>query len=208
MSVNIKKLLSICSDSIVKTSPSFSQLTKERLGNLCDDFHTILFQRNGFYAFESALHVFPSDLSDSTINIENWNSENLWQKNYNELMKDYFFFAEDIFGSQFCVLDNKIYLFDPETANAQEMASNFDEWAYKILNRSNFFTGFPLAHEWQSKNGAISTKERLLPKIPFVLGGKFVVDNLYNLNAIQGMKIRADLATQICSLEAEVLNDK
>lgn len=42
--------------------------------------------------------------------------------------------------------------------------------------------------------------ERLLPKRPFVLGGEFAVDNLYVLDAVQGMRLRSELATEIASL--------
>jgi hypothetical protein len=41
---------------------------------------------------------------------------------------------------------------------------------------------------------------RLAPRIPFVLGGSFEVDNLHAINESIGMKLRSELAMQIRSL--------
>jgi len=65
---------------------------------------------DGFYAFESALHFYSSKQGDNEINIVKWNSPDLWIDAYGELIQDLFFFAEDIFGDQFCIKDNYIYI--------------------------------------------------------------------------------------------------
>jgi hypothetical protein len=77
------------------------------------------------------------------------------------------------------------------------MATNFEDWAKHILEKYNYLTGFGLAHEWQTRNGIIPVGQRLLPKVPFVLGGKFTIDNLYLLDSVSGMRLRGDLAQQI-----------
>jgi hypothetical protein len=43
--------------------------------------------------------------------------------------------------------------------------------------------------------------KRLIPRIPFVLGGKYTIDNLYLLDAATGMNLRADLAKEIINLK-------
>jgi hypothetical protein len=40
----------------------------------------------------------------------------------------------------------------------------------------------------------------VLLKVPFVLGGEFVLDNLYLAVAVEGMRFRADIASQIKEL--------
>jgi hypothetical protein len=40
----------------------------------------------------------------------------------------------------------------------------------------------------------------LIPKIPFVLGGKYEVDNLYAGNIVDAMRFRASLARQISAI--------
>lgn len=198
MLVNTQKLLSISSPKISELIPQFEESTKKMLGCLSDDLYNILAIKNGFYAFESALHFFPATtINQSIIDVNLWNSANLWKNEYSNSVEDYLFFAEDIFGGQFCVFNEKIHTFDPETEETEEIASNFDDWAKCILEEYNYLTGFELAHEWQMKNGFVPVGKRLLPKIPFVLGGKFTLDNLYLLDSVTGMKLRGDLAQQI-----------
>jgi hypothetical protein len=38
---------------------------------------------------------------------------------------------------------------------------------------------------------------RLLPKLPFVLGGEYNLDNLYLANSVEGMRFRGSIARQI-----------
>ena len=39
-----------------------------------------------------------------------------------------------------------------------------------------------------------------MPKKPFVLGGEYRIENLYLLNAVKAMHLRANLAVQIKNL--------
>jgi hypothetical protein len=41
---------------------------------------------------------------------------------------------------------------------------------------------------------------RLVPKIPFVCGGRYEVNNLYPLNEVKGRQFRASIARQIRDL--------
>ena len=38
---------------------------------------------------------------------------------------------------------------------------------------------------------------RLLPKVPFILGGQFSIENFYVLNDAEGMQFRASIANQL-----------
>jgi hypothetical protein len=186
MTINTHKLLSLGSAGICGSKPQIDESIKDILGTLNDEFHNLLSVKNGFYAFESALHFFPAT-NASVPNLSLWNSNDLWKHEYSSSIKDYLFFAEDIFGIQFCVFRNEIHTF----------ATSFEEWSKCILEKYNYWTGFDLAHQWQLKNGVIPVGTRLLPKIPFVLGGKFSIDNLYLLDSVKGMRIRGDLSQQI-----------
>lgn len=37
-----------------------------------------------------------------------------------------FFFAEDVFGGQFCIKDSKVYTFDPETGSLGYLADDIE----------------------------------------------------------------------------------
>jgi hypothetical protein len=195
-----EKLVSVGSQSLGYSPPRLSQTLLNLAGSLANEFYSFLSKKNGFLAFESALHVFPSENYSQAITLENWNSDNLWRKDYGDLAKNCLFFAEDIFGGQFCIFNDKIYSFDPETATKELVANDIEEWAKIILEDYNVLTGFPLAHQWQQEHGTLPINKRLLPKIPFVGGGRFTVDNLYLVDSVKGMKVRADIARQIHDL--------
>lgn len=71
--------------------------------------------RNGFFAFEGALHVLPAGGQPGVMTLEEWNSSHLWSHEYGDLADGLFFFAEDAFGNQFCLREDRVCLFDAET---------------------------------------------------------------------------------------------
>jgi hypothetical protein len=70
----------------------------------------------------------------------------------------------------------------------------------RIVDDFNVSTGFPIAHRWQELHGPLAAGRRLLPKVPFVLGGEYAVENLYAGRAVEGMRVRGHLATQLVGL--------
>lgn len=154
---------------------------------------------NGFYAFESALHVFPSGASES-MSLELWNDADLWRRDYDDLTDGLVFFAEDVFGVQFVFCDAGVGTFDPETGDVEVIARDLEAWAAVVLGDAEALTGYPLAHEWQVRHGALIEGQRLVPKQPFVTGGAFEIGNLYAADGVEGMRARGNLAAQIRDL--------
>ena len=66
-----------------------------------------------------------------------------------------------------------------------------------ILSDYSYRTGHPLAHDWQIRHGPLPAGQRLAPKVPFVVGGKFLVENLYATSDVEGMRFRGSVARQI-----------
>ena len=200
MSKKLDKLLLSASSSLIKKNPCLNEQLLELAGNSANDLLTMLRKRNGFYALESALHIFPSHSNEKIIGLDKWNSTTLWRKEYGELVDNCLFFAEDVFGDQFCIKDNIIYTFNPETGILDYLADNIEDWAKAIVNDYDALTGYSLAHQWQEHYGQLPENKRLLPKIPFVAGGQFSLDNLYLGDSVEGMKYRAHIANQIKDL--------
>ena len=194
---HLNKLLSIASDQLCDNTTN--HLTYDS-NSLLEQLNIVLKEKNGFYVFESALHVFPSISSDNQIGIIEWNETSLWKTYYNFDLSNVTFFAEDIFGNQFCIKDKTICLFDVESMSFEYLATSMEEWAELIIYNYDMLTGFKVAHEWQQLNGVLPTKQRLLPKIPFILGGEYSLNNLYTSDAIEGMRFRASIANQIKDL--------
>lgn len=160
----------------------------------------LLRRKNGFFAFESALHVMPTVGSDTAIDVARWNSESLWRSEYGDLARDYLFFSEDLFGNQFGIKGGIVYRFDAETAESEPIADDIRGWARRILREYPTLTGYPLGHAWQSIHGPLEPLRRLSPKTPFVVGGEYSVTNLYDSDAVEGMRFRGFLARRLHAL--------
>lgn len=167
-------------------------------GRTGSELSELLSVRNGFYAFESALYV--RSAGDGVQALGGWNSRDGWRSRYGDLAEGLFFFAEDIFGGQFAIRGEDVVSFDPETADSAVVGSSLEDWAERLLTDFDLLTGHPVARDWQRIHGPLGMGQRLIPKVPFVMGGDYSVENLYVLNASTGMEVRAELATQIRDL--------
>src|SRR5205823_2208076 len=125
------------------------------------------------------------------------NDATLWKSEFKRDLTKVIFFAEDIFGIQFCIKDDEVCTFDPETSESKVIATSLADWARWILEDPRIRTGWPLAHFWQLRNGPLESGIRLLPKVPFVLGGQFAIENLSQAHDIEAMRYRASIANQL-----------
>jgi hypothetical protein len=155
--------------------------------------------KNGFYAFESALHFYP--LGEGGMDLVSWNEPSLWKSAYakHDLSK-LSCFAENVFGEQFCLSGGRFVKLDPETGDVEPVAETLEGWASEMLAEPNYHLGFSLAHAWQNKNGPLPPGMRLVPKRPFVCGGEFGLSNLEAMEAVKAMRMRGSIATQLVDL--------
>jgi len=157
----------------------------------------LLWIKNGFYAFESALLVRPLSHRGKPLGIIEWNAPGLWKSEYGGSLDGFLCFAEDVFGGQFALGRDGVVAIDAETGEQEEVAKDLEGWADAVLRDSSFRTGQPLAHDWQVQHGPLTVGHRLVPKVPFVTGGKFVLENLYSTADVEGMRFRGGIARQI-----------
>lgn len=153
---------------------------------------------DGFFAFDSSLHVFPSGRTKTGFMLGDWNDANGWRAEFRpDMPDDVVFFAEDIFGCQFGIDSlGKITTFDPETCSFEACADSLEDWAIRVLESHDVMVGSGLGRAWQSANGPLAPGFRLIPVTPFFLGGDFEIGNLYALEAAKGMSLRADIWRQ------------
>jgi hypothetical protein len=192
-----EKLIRMGGDALCAADPVLPLELLELAGPLAGEFADFLSRKNGFYAFESALHVMAAQACADEIGLADWNSEQLWIHEYGDLARGLLFFAEDVFGCQFCLKPDGVYQFDCETARLEKLADDLDGWADAILCDCSYLTGYPLAHQWQEVNGPLAVGDRLVPKKPFFGGGQFTIDNLAALGAAPAMRMRGCIARQI-----------
>lgn len=190
------RLLSLASGPLIDELPGDRTSPQERGAEL----DALLLRRNGFYAFEAALHVFPSGQSSEVMTAETWNDRQTWRYAYQGLADGLWFFAEDAFGYQFGLDQEEIVLFDPETGSREHIAQTIGEWADLIVRDYSRMTGHAVARPWQVEHGALMPSTRLQPKMPFVLQGTYELSNLFAGDSVEGMRARGNLAVQIRDL--------
>ena len=200
MKLNLQKLIAISSNSLNPGSYSVEFVQSDINISFDSELSGILSVRNGFYAFESALHVFPANSTDEEIGLVDWNNENLWKSNYDGLASDLICFGEDVFANQFAFRGNEIVRFNPETAEKTVLSDTLDGWAGLILSDYEFMTGHRVAKEWQAKFGKIPSGKRLCPIKPFAFGGEFLISNLKLTDTLTFLLEMGNLARQISEL--------
>ena len=169
MDAPIQKLLEIASDSIAPLDPAHLSPASS-LDAAGSALTEMLGRKNGFFCFESALHVFPAVTVDASWGIQDWNDPPLWKQDFKGLADGLFCFAEDIFAHQFHLGGDGVYTFDPETGDREAIASTLTEWAEKTLLDYNVLAGYPLAHQWQEENGVLQPRQRLHAKATVRVG--------------------------------------
>jgi len=203
-SMPVQKLISIASPALAQEAiPAL--LGDELQGDerLRGELREMLAMKNGFYVFEGALHVFPwiqQSAHSAHLSLQDWNDTQLWRCWYQGQCDGLLSFAEDAFGGQFAISKDEVVSFDPESGEVEAIASSIAEWAGALLLNYRQLTGYPVAKAWQLTNGAIPEGSRLLPKIPFILGGQYEKENLFAVDAVKGMRYRGDLWQQISDL--------
>jgi hypothetical protein len=175
------------------SSPALAEEEGGGIGGLGE----LLRRRNGFYAFLGALHVFPTVASGEEISQAEWNADDLWKGSYPNLGPEYTAFAEDVFGGQFLHSDSGVFQLEPETGELERISVDIPGWCAALLEDPEVLTGYPLAEEWQGRNGRLPIGKRLIPRTPFVLGGDFACDNLMLVDSAESLRWRAELAAQI-----------
>lgn len=188
------KLLEISSGSLCDTG---SSAIDSGIGDRSRELAELWSKRNGFYAFEAALHVFPRGVHCGDMSFERWNLNDTWRNAYGNATDGLQFFAEDIFGDQFAIAGDRVVSFNSETGELTKIADTIEEWACAILTDYEFLTGYPFAHDWQEKFDTLVPGQRLAPKVPFVFGGAYDVANLYAMDAVKVMLLRAEIYRQI-----------
>lgn len=168
---------------------------------LLQEWFALLSLRNGFYAFDRSLLIRPFHHRRCPLGVMDWNLPELWKSEYDmpDVMRS-LFFAEDVFGTQFCMLDTSVMRFDPEVGEFEPVADSIIDWIDFMCADIDVQTGRPVILRWQAKYSVLDYGEHLLPKVPFVLGGGYEIDQLYTMQEVKSMRWRASLAVQLRGL--------
>lgn len=159
----------------------------------------MLRRKNGLIAFESSLLVLPATRVGAVPGLLEWNSRDGWRHNY-DISEDISFFAMDAFAGQFGICVDGVVRFDPETGVITKHSTDLEGWARMVLGDYDYETGYLAAHDWQLRNAPLGTGYRLLPKVPFILGGEYSCDNLTAWPVEDAMSQYSALHDQVTSI--------
>src|SRR5215831_8476357 len=108
---HLGKLIDIGGPSLSARSVRMPESVRREAGAMAKELEWILDKKDGFFAFESSLHVLPLGLAAMDCSLLDWNKPDLWRDAYGGLAQEGLFFAEDVFGNQFCMRENSVYAF-------------------------------------------------------------------------------------------------
>jgi hypothetical protein len=194
---SLESLLDLASGPIAPSVRTRDETWLKQFGGLGNDLCALLRRANGFFCFGSALHVRSAESREGYFGLHEWNAPKGWRGHCPALREDSICFAEDLFGGQFVLSGDRISRFNPETGAIKHHSTDLDDWASKILDRYNSETGWEAGREWQIRNHSLPAGSRLIPKMPFVLGGSYVAENLQLCGDWRAMLLYANLSRQI-----------
>jgi hypothetical protein len=128
----VEKLLSISSEPLAPRPKAPAKILESY--PIGPELFHMLECKNGFYAFESALHVFPLT-SAVGMSLEEWNADSLWRNGYEDLAEGLLFFAEDIVQNQFCLSADGVLCFFSETGETAVMSDSIRRMGGKHIGR-------------------------------------------------------------------------
>ena len=148
-----------------------------------------------------AIRVF-GDVGEQLPSRRDWNDPTGWKSKYaaagiavpGEII------AEGFLGDQYAVVDSLVVRWDPETGETESTDIPADAWIAGVREDASSQEPVWLLEEWERSNGPLSVTKHLAPKLFFVLGGEFEVENLYSADAASDLAWRAQLAHQIRDL--------
>lgn len=164
-----------------------------------DKYIDLIKDCNGGFFFDAALHIYGYSNQHDFHDINYIN--HILQEEYGAIAKGLLSFGQDIFGNQFAfdLLGKEIMFFNIETGEKEILSKDFDSWLDVLFNKLDYFTGYKLASAWCAEN-QLNFNQRLCPKMPFILGGNYTLDNLYVGTFPDFIKSSANIARQVYNL--------
>ncbi len=179
---------------------AFSSNYEENI-NVRDTFYLEFIKTtNGGYFYNNSLLVF----GFAEYEENQWNSvymNTILNDNYQKLVGELYFFAQDIFGNPFAFRGKEVVFLNLESAEIEVIANNFNDWLDELNNDIDFYTGKSLALELNTiQRTQLTNNKRLSPKYPFILGGEYMLDNLVLKSYKENIIYNAEIANQVYNL--------
>lgn len=91
-------------------------------------------------------------------------------------------------------------MLNPEDSSLEIIASSLDEWFSIIKSDKVTYLYSDILEEWESRNGKILLGEKLIPSIPFIIGGDYELDNFIKCTELEAMRYYSQYAKTLYKL--------
>ena len=102
-------------------------------------------------------------------------------------------FGLDVFGNVFLEKRGESYLLNIETGDAELISPSLESFYLALEEDSDYLSGVGLLRKWERKYGPLPKDYRLMPAVPFFLGGEYAVDNIKSAPTMQVLSLFSDL---------------
>lgn len=109
-------------------------------------------------------------------------------------------FGLDTFGDIFLLLGEGVARLSTETSAVDEFWPSIEAWLSELKDDPDTMVGRGFLLNWQSQNGDLKNGHRLAPKMPFIFGGSYDLENIVSLPIQEILGFRAHIARQIRDL--------
>ncbi len=109
-------------------------------------------------------------------------------------------FAIDAFGDVFVKHEGGVLRVSTETGEADDTWVDLACWVKDLVDNPDVVAGQRFLAAWEALNGRIPSGHRLTPRMPFVFGGPYAVDNIVSLPIEDILNFRAHIAREIHDL--------
>ncbi len=111
-------------------------------------------------------------------------------------------FAMDVFGFFYLINQEGIYHMETEDGKLAYIAQDINGFLLKLVEDGDYYAGQSFLKAWQKQHEqSLKAGERLAAKKPFIFGGEFEPDNLYNQNLEKIITWYASLYEQLKDVE-------
>jgi len=149
------------------------------------------------FFFDSAIHIYGFNSTHLYNSIEEVNR--ILVKEYGAIFGNLVAFGQDVFGNQFCfdISKKEVVVLNSESGERERISKDFTGWIKVLVKDIDYYSGNVLLHKWNSMGNQLNLGQRLCPKIPFIMGGEYIPENLYAGNYPSYIKAYANIAKQV-----------
>ncbi|HZX59363.1 MAG TPA: SMI1/KNR4 family protein [Mucilaginibacter sp.] len=153
---------------------------------------------NGGFFYKNSIHIYSITLTPYFNSFFRVNE--VIKKEYINILDNEIFFGQELFGNQFGFSSNGIIFFNIETGERTIIGKTFSDWIDVIDSDIEYYSGINVMEAWVQLNGKLNNEQRLCPKIPFIVGGNYEIENLYSQPFPDYITSNANIANQIYGL--------